>query len=1055
MRISRAGLHAPSNTTAAEIKAFVKRVIIVLFALVASPPPAFAQTANLSPEQPPSASPAIATAKRLQAILLGTETPKDNQERLDLAQFAWTEKQYAAAARLLGEALRADPKLADDRSASIRYWAATAAALALSPQAKTEPPLDDTGRSALRLQAREWLREELRAWSKFSEKGKPEDQELTAQTLASWAIDDDLKTLRDPEELAKLPEAERAAFLAFWSEARDISEGAAARGAILAESPKAGASLPAVAAPPEGFEIDRSPAEPNPVFEDLTLPKDEEQVSDKNDLYILYERWQKFLKNRQFQEAISEARAMVRAEPGVPFTHRALALALDRNGQLDEAIVEIREAVRCDPNDLTVHELLGDALVRKGEFDQATIEFIEASRLNPSKAMIHKRLAYTLAKSGKSEEAIKSLREAIRLEPNDADGHARLANQLSKMGKVDEAIDENRKAIELQPDSGMAHTNLAHDLMTKGRIDEGIVEFREMVRLDPQSVQARYNLGEALRLKHYDKEALVEFREALRLSPETPTPHFGIAMALASQGQFGEAIAELRQALRIQPDFIEARVELAKVLKVNRQFDEALVEVREAIKLQPGNANAYLELGAILARLGRIDEAITESRTAVQMAPGRANAHVSLGMVLFNAKQNDEAFRELREAIRCDPNHALAHATLGLALFHSGEKTGLAEEFREAVRLQPDLGEGHLGLGLTAMIEGQNDTSLAEFREAIRCKPSLAEAHQFLGAGLGYTGHWDEGIAELREAIRYNPDYAEAHHNLAVSLLKKGRRDEAIAEIREAIRCAPGSFVYHNTLGALHAQKREFDLAIVEFREAIRYNAKFPLAYRNLTYALKSQGHFEEALDSAKKGLELDSRIPNSEGILAKLVEDCEIAVRLAPRLQAMIDGQETPKDNKERLALASIAYIKQFYVASTKFYDDALRDDPALADDPKQYVRYNASCSAAMAAAAESKDEPEPALDEKSRSAFRQHALEGLRIELRRWTAKVEAGNSNDSKTVVEKLSYLKEDPDLASIRDPEALAKLTPTERQELEAFWRDVDGLRKRLNPRVESR
>ena len=66
---------------------------------------------------------------RLAAMQNG-EAPKDNAERLALAQRACDTKRYAAAARLWAEAFEADPTLADDRQAGHRYKAACAAALA-------------------------------------------------------------------------------------------------------------------------------------------------------------------------------------------------------------------------------------------------------------------------------------------------------------------------------------------------------------------------------------------------------------------------------------------------------------------------------------------------------------------------------------------------------------------------------------------------------------------------------------------------------------------------------------------------------------------------------------------------------------------------------------------------------------------------------------------------------------------------------------------------------------------------------------------------------------
>src|SRR5262249_39480873 len=81
----------------------------------------------------------VALDARLSAIVKGGQSPKDNGERLPLAQRAFVKKLYAMAAHLWAEALEAEPKLGDDRQAQHRYNAACAAALAVAPVPTDRP----------------------------------------------------------------------------------------------------------------------------------------------------------------------------------------------------------------------------------------------------------------------------------------------------------------------------------------------------------------------------------------------------------------------------------------------------------------------------------------------------------------------------------------------------------------------------------------------------------------------------------------------------------------------------------------------------------------------------------------------------------------------------------------------------------------------------------------------------------------------------------------------------------------------------------------------------
>jgi hypothetical protein len=175
--------------------------------------------------------------ERLAAVIRG-EAPQNNPERLQLADRAYEKRLYAASTRLYGEALAADPKLADDRQAQHRYNAACAAALAAA-ETGTPPPLtppsqggetkeeearlmaadsprSDTERAKLRSQARTWLEAELAAWTNLLASANAQSRQSIAETLKHWQQDADLAGVRDETALAKLPALEQEEWKALW-----------------------------------------------------------------------------------------------------------------------------------------------------------------------------------------------------------------------------------------------------------------------------------------------------------------------------------------------------------------------------------------------------------------------------------------------------------------------------------------------------------------------------------------------------------------------------------------------------------------------------------------------------------------------------------------------------------------------------------------------------------------------------------------------------------------------------------------------------------------------
>jgi tetratricopeptide (TPR) repeat protein len=166
---------------------------------------------------------------RLTAILAGDDQPKDAAEELALADLCqWYQKRYAAAAHFYQSALAAQPKLTPQEQARHRYNAACVAALAAAGQGIDADKLDAKEKSRLRQQALAWLRDNLKEYAKQLEDADAKTRQAMQQTLQHWQKDADLTSVRGKEALAKLPEAERAAWQQFWAEVETLPQKAAA-----------------------------------------------------------------------------------------------------------------------------------------------------------------------------------------------------------------------------------------------------------------------------------------------------------------------------------------------------------------------------------------------------------------------------------------------------------------------------------------------------------------------------------------------------------------------------------------------------------------------------------------------------------------------------------------------------------------------------------------------------------------------------------------------------------------------------------------------------------
>jgi hypothetical protein len=63
-----------------------------------------------------------------------------------------------------------------------------------------------------------WLQAERAAWAEVLDSGDAQARRAGRQALQHWRSDPDLADVRDPDALAKLPEAERTAWRSFWAD---------------------------------------------------------------------------------------------------------------------------------------------------------------------------------------------------------------------------------------------------------------------------------------------------------------------------------------------------------------------------------------------------------------------------------------------------------------------------------------------------------------------------------------------------------------------------------------------------------------------------------------------------------------------------------------------------------------------------------------------------------------------------------------------------------------------------------------------------------------------
>jgi len=187
--------------------------------------------------------------------------------------------------------------------------------------------------------------------------------------------------------------------------------------------------------------------------------------------------------------------------------------------------------------------------------------------------------------------------------------------------------------------------------------------------------------------------------------------------------------------------------------------------------------------------------------------------------------------------------------------------------YRAVLERNPAAWAAQINLGFDALSRHSWDEAVERFQKVLETNPdnppATKQAHLALSGIMLADGRTDEATAHIQEALQIDPDYAEAHANLAQVFLRTGRTRQAIGEYRKALEIMPRSVGIQISLAWVLATS--FDPSLRNGAEAARLAHKAerlvgepnPRVLRVLAAAYAEQGHFADAIKTARRALEL------------------------------------------------------------------------------------------------------------------------------------------------------------------------------------------------------
>jgi serine/threonine-protein kinase len=438
-------------------------------------------------------------------------------------------------------------------------------------------------------------------------------------------------------------------------------------------------------------------------------------------------------------------------------------------------------------------------------------------------------------------------------------------------------------------------------------------------------------------------------------------------------------------------------------------------------------------------------EAVGYFRAAVAIRPMSEGAYLMLGRALLKSGDGQGAIAAFRRSAALYPSYTVTQ-DLVRALAPSGsleEARAVWEKYLE--RDPPDHGSwygyAHLCLfvGDTEAYTAARKALLARFgdtaddwvvaeRTSLACL-LLPDSEDGLRRATRLA---DLAVAAGERSKEPGNPYLRFVKGLAV--YRNGRPGEAIPLLREA------ADKLHDRAGPKVA------LAMAQFQSGSKIEAR-----QTLSGAVRDYDWDEPRIASH----------PDQPALWASHLLRREAEATILPNLPAFLQGNYQPQDNEERIALLGTCQSRGLYGAAARLFAGAFAADPGLADkmtaeclgrgmlghgttdDPttafNSACRYLAARCAALAGCGRGKDGEKISGPEQAR--WREQAREWLRADLATWTARIDSDSAMERTIARRMLTNWQTDPDLAGLREPNALDEFSADERKDWIALWHDV--------------
>jgi len=519
-----------------------------------------------------------------------------------------------------------------------------------------------------------------------------------------------------------------------------------------------------------------------------------------------------------------------------------------RTARPQQAVTELRKVVEADPDAAAPRVTLGRVLLGLNRPDEALAELEKAEQLSPEDPAIPRligRVSLQIAAAGGGEtfagKAEQAFKRALELDSEEQESLFFLAMLYEQTGRLDEAITAKQRLLELSPSLRDVWLSLANSLREKGAREEELNALEHAIGLDDGSPELLRRAGETAEFLREFVKANDYFDRSVDLISEQLLDNPGDPILLLQRaniylwntGQYDRTVEDCNlviasndSGVASRAQLIEALIAKASALQLMADYEPAAEIFEQYEEIVLGQlTRSFEDMVFSYAQTGRVDKALNllQQLGSSGRYPGQSNYFARLrAQILDNGGRQAQAAEILENLISTQPtdpqNYLLlcqfkvnsnefeaAEAVLdrgeasageqrgfvfmrGVVAERRGDFAGAAEAFRELVEADP---KDHLALNYLGYMMADRKINLLQAKElierALEVQPHNGSYLDSLGWAFFKLGDSVKAEEYLKASMRTQYRSAEVREHLGRLYLALDRQEDALAEFRAAL----------------------------------------------------------------------------------------------------------------------------------------------------------------------------------------------------------------------------------------------------------------------------